>query len=145
MNKTFKGLLADGQIQRIRLSTNNGLTGYKIIKFQLFPEKPGATAQESIVMIESEEPASATGTINFDSPLLLAVSLTANDNNLEQGRVPPPDTVIIDNKIVNQDIFVSHKDMLTGEKCNYYVELEVVKLSKDEATVATLKDMRGRE
>ena len=145
MNKTFKGLLADEETLRIRLSTNNGLTGYKIVKFQLFPEKPGATAQESIVMIESVEPSSATGTVNFDSPTLLAVSLTANDTNLEQGRVPPPDTVIIDNKIINQDIFVSHKDMLTGEKCNYYVELEKVKLSENEATVATLKDMRASE
>ena len=26
--KTFRGKLADGAIDRIRLSTNNGLTGY---------------------------------------------------------------------------------------------------------------------
>jgi hypothetical protein len=28
---------------------------------------------------------------------------------------------------------------------NYYIELEKVKLDLNEATVATLKDMRGRE
>ena len=34
MNKTFKGLLADQEIKTIRLSTKDGLTGYKIVKFQ---------------------------------------------------------------------------------------------------------------
>jgi hypothetical protein len=145
MNKTFKGLLADGEVKTIRLSTKDGLTGYKIVKFQLFPEKPGQDAQESIVIIESLEPSAATGTVNFDSPTLLAVSLTANDTNLEQGRIPPPDTVVIDNKMINQDIYISHKDMLTGAKCNFYIELEQVKLELNEATVATLKDMRARE
>ena len=28
--KSFKGLIADGDTEQIRLSTNNGLTGYKI-------------------------------------------------------------------------------------------------------------------
>ncbi len=37
MNKTFKGLMANDTQQKIRLSTNDGLTGYKITKFQVFP------------------------------------------------------------------------------------------------------------
>jgi hypothetical protein len=32
-----------------------------------------------------------------------------------------------------------------GVACNYYLELEEIKLSEHEAAVATLKDMRGRE
>ena len=31
--KSFKGKLADGEEKKIRLSTNKGLTGYKIKKF----------------------------------------------------------------------------------------------------------------
>ena len=43
----------------------------------------------------------------------------------------------------NQDIYITCYS--TDNKINYYIELEQVPLSKDEATVATLKDMRGRE
>ena len=43
MNKTFKGKLADGEELRIRLTTNDGLTGYKIVKFQLFPTNYNVT------------------------------------------------------------------------------------------------------
>ena len=37
MIKSFRGKLADGGQDRIRLSTNDGLTGYKITKFELLP------------------------------------------------------------------------------------------------------------
>jgi hypothetical protein len=33
--KSFRGKLADGEQERISLSTNNGLTGYRVTKFQL--------------------------------------------------------------------------------------------------------------
>ena len=39
--KTFRGMLKDPEQQRIKLSTNNGLTGYKIRKLQLFSIQPG--------------------------------------------------------------------------------------------------------
>jgi hypothetical protein len=32
-----------------------------------------------------------------------------------------------------------------SEDCNYYLELEQIKLDLNQSTVATLKDMRGRE
>jgi hypothetical protein len=35
MIKSFRGKLADDQIETIRLSTNDGLTGYRIVKIQL--------------------------------------------------------------------------------------------------------------
>ena len=55
------------------------------------------------------------------------------------------ETVIFDNEIFNQDIYVTNYDAATGESMNYYIELEVLNLDLAEATVATLKDMRGRE
>ena len=55
-----------------------------------------------------------------------------------------PTVVVIDNKIINQDIFIQHTAQ-SGNACNFYLELEQVKLDLNEATVATLKDMRGRE
>ena len=53
--------------------------------------------------------------------------------------------IIFDNTTINQDMFITHFDASVGKPVNYYIELEQVKLDLNEATVATLKDMRGRE
>jgi hypothetical protein len=143
MNKTFRGKLADNANEIIRLSTNDGLTGYKIIKFETMPASPGNATQESVMQIFTKQPASNDATVDFTNPLLLAVALYKQEANASQ--TAQGNTVIFDNKIVNQDIFISHRDAATGEEMNYYLELEQVKLDLNEATVATLKDMRGRE
>jgi len=147
MIKTYRGKLEDGGQHRIRLSTNNGLTGYKILKFQIMMEQPGNTAQESLVQIftkglfdvngDPDVPTSA-GTVDFSNPLLIAAAY--QDTN-----VHPTEVVIVDNIIINQDLFVTYTDNGSGtnEDINYYIELEQMKLSKDEATMATLKDMRA--
>ena len=49
----------------------------------------------------------------------------------------------MDNVIFNQDIFVTIKAQAGTDPCNYYIELEQMKLAQDEAAVATLTDMRG--
>ena len=60
-----------------------------------------------------------------------------NNNNTVLTQV----VTIFDNMTFNQDIYVTATS--TDGNMNYYVELEQVKLSKDEAAVATLKDMRA--
>ena len=47
--KSFKGLLADQTQEIIRLGTNNGMTGYRIVKLQSIPNEPHNKTQESIV------------------------------------------------------------------------------------------------
>jgi hypothetical protein len=42
----------------------------------------------------------------------------------------------------NQDIFITLGSQ-SGASCNYYIELEQVKLDLNENTVATLKDIRN--
>jgi hypothetical protein len=141
---TFKGLLADLEIKRIRLSTNNGLTGYKITKFQLLAEKPGETDHRFVGQIFANQvTATPTGVVNFDNPQLIAASATEDNGAAHYPHSAT--TIVIDNKVINQDIYIQLFDVSVGESCNYYIELEEMKLSKDEATVATLKDMRGRE
>jgi hypothetical protein len=141
MNKTFKGLIADDGKVRIRLSTNDGLTGYRIVKFEAFANTPGATVNaEHLLQVYTVDTA-ASGTVNFDNPTLLA----ANYLPIKTSEFSHIENVIIDNKIFNQDIFVTHVDVSGTASCNYYLELEQVKLDLNEATVATLKDMRGRE
>jgi len=140
MIKTFKGRIGhDAQIT-IRLSTNNGMIGYKILKFQIMALSPGADSVEHVSQIYSIDPDGATTDVNFDNPTLLATSFLTQSSSAGYANY----NVIFDNKVINQDVFVTQKDNGPGSKgCNYYVELEQVKLDLGEATVATLKDMRG--
>ena len=149
--KTFRGLLADGAQKRIRLSTNNGLTGYKIKKLQIIANRPGSSGSdaEHCVQLFSQEQVDATGAslvtnvINFENPLLLAAVTMGNSASAYvYGSTP---VIIVDNIKINQDIYITHKETTGAEAVNYYIELEQMKLNTDEATVATLKDMRGRE
>ena len=41
MIKSFRGILADGAEERITLHTNDGKTGYRIVKFQIIVPEPG--------------------------------------------------------------------------------------------------------
>ena len=147
MIKTFKGQIANGEQATIRLSTNQGLVGYKIVKLQGMIIEIGAADEEHVIQLFSTERTSAiptaNGTVNFNDPTLLAVVLTSSASN---ARLYPEDsTVIIDNKIINQDIYITHTENEGSLSVNYYIELEQIKLDQNEATVATLKDMRGRE
>jgi hypothetical protein len=148
MIKSFRGQLADNKSETIRLSTNKGLTGYKIKKFSIIQKSPGAsgTDNEGLVQIWSVLPGTAAHwqTIDFRSPTLLGIGYYTGNPSSDQN---PNDMIIIfDNTTVNQDIFVTYYDVRgVGDRMNYYLELEQVRLDINEATVATLKDMRGRE
>ena len=144
--KSFRGLLADGQELRIRLGTIRGEIGYKIKKFQIITNLPGAGSDyASVVKLRSQpmgDGVATTAIVNFDSGVLLGVAWTSGDSATPNNYL---ETVVFDNVVFNQDIFVTHKETIGSQACNYYLELEQVKLNPDEATVATLKDMRGRE
>ena len=143
--KTFRGQIADGGQDTIVLHTNNGSTGYRIVKFQIFPVKPGGTNHiENVVQIWKEFQ-STVPTVNpdvdFSDNRLLAAAYLADDVNLASG---PIDVVIFDNEIFNQDIYITHTDVNGTLGVNYYVELEQMKLDLNENTVATLKDIRNQ-
>ena len=55
---------------------------------------------------------------------------------------PEDMTIIFDNMVFNQDIYITAKAE-QGTNVNYYIELEATKLALDENTVATLKDIRN--
>jgi len=143
--KTFRGLIADRAQDTIVLHTNDGSTGYRIVKFQLFAA--GATsafAYESFVSIFKVE---QTGTIpadatpDFSDNTLLACGYYTQHGTAESN--PEDINVIFDREIFNQDIFISHSNSASSEAINYYIELEQVKLDLTENTVATLKDIRN--
>ena len=140
--KSFRGKLADGAIETISLHTNTGSIGYKITKFELFAPDPGNSTQESVVKIYKIPQTATTATVDFSDNTMLA-SAYYKDNSSDAN--PTSFVVVFDNEIFNQDIYVTCNDPGTGtnESMNYYIELETVKLSLDENTVATLKDIRN--
>jgi len=139
MIKTYRGLLADGAQDRIRLQTIKGKVGYRIVKFQVIQEEPGELSIESTVKIYKSEQTTINNTVNFTDSDLLAVALWQKQENLAY---PPTDTIIFDNEIFNQDIYVTHEDVTASGSCNYYIELEVIPLDDAGAEYTTLKDMR---
>jgi hypothetical protein len=53
------------------------------------------------------------------------------------------DTIIFDNEVFNQDIYVTYKDNSNETEANYYIELEQMKLDLNQNTLVTLKDIRN--
>jgi len=138
--KTYRGLLADGEQEKIPLSTKDGSVGYKITKFQLLFDKPGTQSAEHIVKIYKKEQTTIDGVINFTDSTLLAAGFLSG---AASPTYPEDLTVIFDTEIFNQDIYITQYDNQTSEKCNYYIELEQMKLDQTQNMSATLKAIRG--
>jgi len=139
---SFRGLLADNAQDTIVLHTNDGKTGYRITKFQLMLFDPTGDIAEVVVKIfkVKVDMTIATHDIDFSDNRMLAVGYIENYD--DAGNYMQP-TVIFDNEIFNQDIYISSKADTASNGCNYYIELEQVSLDLNEATVATLKDIRN--
>jgi len=143
MIKTFRGLIADGDQDTIVLHTNDGSTGYRITKLQGITNDPGIANREHVLKIYKVSQATVDGTIDFsDNKLLGTAFVTNRSDTLLTGM-----NIIFDTEIFNQDIYITHFEAASGAgsggPCNYYIELEQVKLDLNENTVATLKDIRN--
>ena len=141
--KSYRGQLKDGGQEQIRLRTNTGKIGYRITKFQIINRgPPGSLNVEAVVKIYKEKQTTVDGIINFsDLPLIAVAYYTESSSPGVKG----PATILFDQEVFNQDIFVTYKDSDTSEDfCNYYIELEQVKLSDNESTMATLQSIRSR-
>ena len=138
--KTFRGKIADGGQDTVSLHTSNGSIGYRIIKFQGIGAEPGTTSMDSTMKIYKIKQTTIDNAVDFSDQTLLGVCFI-NDN--AQRQLDVNSAVIFDGEIFNQDIYITHEDTGASEPCNYYIELEQVKLDLNENTVATLKDIRN--
>ena len=138
--KTFRGMLADGGQDRIRLQTIKGKVGYKIVKFQIIGQEPGEVNMEHTVKIYKDKQTTINNTTNFTDNALLAVAYIQDDIITAYPASIGP--IIFDSEVFNQDIYVTNEDTVGSEPCNYYIELEVVPLDDAGAEYTTLKDMR---
>jgi hypothetical protein len=142
MIKTFRGKIADGDQDTIVLHTNDGSTGYKIVKFEALSIDSEEDV-ESTLKIYSVSQSAIDASIDFSDQTLLAAMIY---NDSASNAYGPPAVVIFDNMTFNQDIYITLKaSTVVTPFLNYYLELEQVKLDLGENTVATLKDIRNRK
>jgi hypothetical protein len=139
---SYKGQLADQEQETILLTTKKGEIGYRIIKLQAIAAEPGSQSQESVIKVYADEQTSILGTIDFSDNRLLGVVYYRDNNN---DIYPTSSDIIFDKEIFNQDIYISHFDVAAGQSCNYYLELEAIKLDESQALVASLKDIRNNQ
>ncbi len=140
--KTFRGKIADGAQDTIVLHTRDGSVGYKIVRFTLMSTDygvAGGDSHTSVIKVYKIKQTTSDEFVDFSDNTLLAAA-TYERNTAIGGQVQ---AVFFDNEIVNQDIYLTHKDTQAGQECNYYLELEQIKLDLNENTVATLKDIRN--
>ena len=138
--KSFRGMIKDGAIQTLVLHTNDGSTGYRIKKFEMIAQLPGSSQAEFIMKIYKTPQTTTDQYIDFSDNTLLAAGFLQT----QAGETSPySKNIIFDNEIFNQDLYITLKDQVGGDYCNYYIELEQIKLDLNENTVATLKDIRN--
>ena len=138
--KSFRGLIAHGVQDTVVLHTNDGSIGYRITKFQLMPPAPGVSNGENVVKIYKIDQTAIDALIDFSENTMLAAGYYA----AESSSYSDNKTIIFDQEIFNQDIYITNSDARgNSTSMNYYIELEQFKLDLNENTVATLKDIRN--
>jgi len=144
-NISYRGKLVDGGQDTIPLHTNDGKTGYKVVKFEIMAEEPyGGGSSEHLVQIWTVKQTGAiSGNVDFSDVTLLGAAIANNSTSGYDN--PNVTTVIFDNMIVNQDIYVTHHDGQAAQECNYYIELEQINLTEDEALIAIVKNLRNEQ
>jgi len=140
MIKTYRARLADGGQDRIRLQTIKGKVGYRIAKLAVMGPD-GSEAIDSVLKIYKEEQSAVDNIINFTDSSLLAAAVISQSSAATN--YPEDVSVIFDQEIFNQDIYITLKGAGQSAKVNYYLELEVIPLDDAGAEYTTLKDMRS--
>ena len=135
MIKTFRGLMENGDEDKIRLSTKKGKVGYRIIKFQTIGPDNNTTFENVLKIYKITQP-TVNANIDFSDGNLLAATLTEGSTSSGVTGFKP---VIFEREIFNQDVYITNSG--TGS-VNYYIELEVMSLTDNAAAVSTLRDIR---
>jgi len=127
---SFRGMLEDTGQRKIRIQGPVGDRAWRVTKFQTISNQntAGGVGGEHWMMIWREEQDSVSSTtpnVDFENDELLGVNWSPN--NVER---PFANNIIFDNALFSRNIYITHMDIGGSESCNYYIELEEVKLSK---------------
>ena len=140
--KSFRGKIGDGDIDTISLHTNDGSTGYRIVKLEVMSTDygtAGGDSHTSLLKVYKVNQTTADEFLDFSDNTIIGAAVFERHTTTGTSY----DSVFFDNEIFNQDIYLTHKDTQTGQSLNYYIELEQIKLDLSQNTVATLKDIRN--
>ena len=124
---SFRGLMVDGDQRKIRIQGPVGAIAWRITKFEIMVTTPGAADVESCVKVFREEQTAVTNSFDFGDGELLAAGYTMDSGSAANFRLPS--TVIFDNALFVRNIYVTNFAASGSASCNYYVELEEVKVS----------------
>ncbi len=115
--KTFRGQIADDGTDTIRLSTQNGMTGYRIVKLQLYPVEAGQQNTENTLKIYKVPQTSVDNNVDFRDTNLLAAAYyqDGTDVNLAGYHLES----VFDREIINQDIYLTHTDTASDQGINF--------------------------
>ena len=72
--KTYKGKLAIGEQEKIHLSNNDGLLGYRISKFELIPNKFNVANKLVAKVFLTDQSGNINAEIDFNDTDILAVA-----------------------------------------------------------------------
>jgi hypothetical protein len=141
MIKTYRGKLADGDQDRISLRTIKGEVGYRIKKFQIMIDGYGSNRGSFVQLWKRKQTSVSTGEpdLDFTDGDLLA---TGTQIYASSTLILSTQVIIFDSEVFNQDIYVTHSERSGGGTCNYYLELEAMKLNENETTMTTLQSLR---
>lgn len=142
MIKSFRGIIADGGEERIRLQTPQGKVGYRIVKFEAMPDTPGANQTEAILKLYMVSQGTIDALVDFSDPNLLATLFQATSNGSNEAYAENL-VIVFDNRVVNQDIYITAKELAGSRATNYHLELETIPLSELDAEYTTIKDLRA--
>jgi len=143
MIKTFRGLLASGGQDRIRLQTIKGKVGYRIIKFQIMPDDPGLSTVKHVMKVYRSSQSTINDSVDFSDSGLLGAAVLTEGSTGGSGTIGHS-VIIFDRELFNQDIFITNSETENNQPGNYYMELEVIPLDDAGAEYTTLKDIRQK-
>ena len=137
--KTYKGQLPIGEQEKIHLSTNDGLTGYRIRDFKIVISDTSTATYALVAQVFlTDQTGKITATIDFSKSDLIAAIFQDSQQSYFNKEV-----VILDKETFNQDIFITMDDATSATTPgNYYLELETMDLSDIETTKLTLQCIR---
>jgi len=125
---SFRGLVLNAAQEKIRIEGATGEIAWRINKFEIQTHNPGTENFESIVKLYREEQTTIDGIVNFNDDELLAVAVATGAASAYL--YPTGTSIIFDNALFVRNIWVTHTNVITpNPACNYYIELEEVKVS----------------
>ena len=136
--KTFRDKIENAGQHIIPLAGGDSDIGYRVHKLELMTTDPGNASQDLVLKIYSVKQTSvpsSSATIDFSEDDLIAAGYFAQATSDFSHR----QTVVFDREIFNQDLYVTFTDNDGSDACNYYIELEEIKMSGGEQAVTNFR------